>query len=93
MNEIEIQLTEEQIKDMQHCLGLDYVKKPYRNYVCYYESVSYWDDLVKKGVATLNIREQEGLIGKYYYYHLTELGIKIIIKINDNLNIDYPEEE
>jgi hypothetical protein len=78
MNETELDLSQEQIKDMEHCLGLDWSNKIYRNYVCFYEPVNYWEDLVSKGLATKRVLKQEGLIGEYHYYYLTELGITII---------------
>jgi hypothetical protein len=54
---------------MKHMLGLDYSKKPYRNYGFFYERQSDLEDLVIKDLAYAK-KIDEG-----YVYHLTKTGI------------------
>ena len=70
----EIKLTEQQKHKMLHALGLEYKKKAYRNYACYYAPEVVWEELVRLGAANLDIVEK----GKYYYYHVTKLGAEVL---------------
>lgn len=75
-------VNETHIREMQHCIGLDYKKprrgkyKAYRNY-CVYNAPNYkWDHLVSIGYAELRIEEREDYIPhKQYYYSLTKDGL------------------
>jgi len=69
-------VTTEQLKIMKHMLGLDYEKKPYRNYSYYYEPQPDCEDLVNKGLATKHNGDKEG----HVVYHLTKEGIEMVYK-------------
>lgn len=72
-------INQTQIDDMKHALGIYYKEKfvrekSYRNYYCDYEVNDSWEDLIRKGLASLVVRELDGK--KYYYYHVTEKGMR-----------------
>jgi hypothetical protein len=71
-------LTPTQIGKMRHALGLDYSRKPYRNY--YYCSApnDEWEDLVQKGFAT----KQEGMREGSVYYFVTYPALKLLYRKN-----------
>ncbi len=71
-----IEITEKQKKNMLHALGLDYKKKPYRNYYCCSENHEGWKDLVEKGLATK--RESSLLSRGDVYFFVTEEGSKLL---------------
>ena len=71
-----IQITKKERRALEHALGLDYKKKPYRNYVCFYEEEILWEILRKKGLAFRNIIKDPNKI--YYYYYVTEEGAKLL---------------
>lgn len=50
-------VTEYQLKLMKHCIGLDYKKKPYRNYFCTCPEDKDWNELVGKGLAIKSSKE------------------------------------
>lgn len=66
-----IMVTIEQLRLMKHLLGLDYSKKPYRNYGFFYGKQPDLDDLVGKDLAYIKA------IPEGFVYHLTETGIKV----------------
>ena len=75
-------VTERHIREMQHCIGLDY-KKPkrgkyeaWRNYCVYSVPHNTWEHLVKIGYARCDIQERSDYIPrKSYYYSLTREGL------------------
>lgn len=54
-----VQISGKQVEEMKHALGLNYKKRPYRNY--FYCSVDDkdWNDLVEKGFATKHKGQDE----------------------------------
>lgn len=70
----EIEISESQIDNMRHSLGLNYSKKPYRNrfYCC--SNNKNWNDLVEKGLAQKS-EEEKGQC----CFCLTELGVAFIL--------------
>ncbi|MNI86188.1 hypothetical protein D3C73_1432550 [compost metagenome] len=44
-------VSSEQLGKMKHCLGLNYKKRPYRNYFYCNDPNPLWEDLVHKGHA------------------------------------------
>lgn len=83
-----ITLTEKQIKEMKHALGLDWKNKPYRNFYCLYSADESWDELVKLGLATLHIIPPNELdLTTYYYYHVSEEGAKIFNEYGEEIKL------
>lgn len=78
-------VNETHIREMQHCIGLDY-KRPkrgkyeaYRNYCCYYTKDNTWEYLVKIGYAKCKIEEKKDFVpNKTYTYYLTEDGLNFM---------------
>lgn len=70
-----MKLTERQIDDMRHALGLTNSKKAYRNHYCAdpdnKDVVDSWDDLVSKGLA---VRHEPKPYLPYYTYQVTDAG-------------------
>jgi hypothetical protein len=58
-----LELTNYQIGKLKHCFGLDYSKKPYRNYYHCNDFNDEWEDMIAKGFAKKEIRED----GIFYY--------------------------
>jgi hypothetical protein len=74
-----IVITKGQQSDMEHALGLDYKKKPYRNRYCTSENDKEWNDLVSKGLALKGYRHDE-LYGKgNRMFWLTKAGVEFIL--------------
>ena len=69
-----IELSTNQISEMQHALGLNYKKKPTRNYYYCDGDRPSWSDLVDKGLATRN----EGWTEGKAYFRLTFEGVKTV---------------
>lgn len=75
-------VTEAHIREMKHCIGLDY-KRPkrgkyeaYRNYYALTAPNHIWEHLVSIGYATCDVQYQKGMIPpKQYYYSLTQAGL------------------
>lgn len=75
-------VTERHVREMQHCIGLDY-KKPkrgkyeaYRNYFMDGKPNEAWEHLVSIGYAKCSISEEKGMIPpKSYWYSLTQDGL------------------
>jgi len=72
-------LTELQIENMTHALGMNQKKKHYRNYFAAYkggEDFESWGMLVAKGYATmrLNIPSNNDIA----YFHVTDEGIEAL---------------
>ena len=83
-------LNNEQIKDMEHALGLPEARrkyryhyhrhgklylKSYRNYFQTSKNNENWNDLVNKGLAYKRVVE---LDQPYYYFHVTDDGIQYL---------------
>lgn len=67
-------LTREQYRQMQHALGLNYKKKPYRNRFYCDRKNPVWADLVDKGLATASTGWEEGKA----YFWLTYEAAKLV---------------
>ena len=65
-------VTQEQVSKMRHCIGLNYKKKPYRNYFYCTSPNPLWEDLVEKGLA----RKRGGVESGDVVYHLTYEAVK-----------------
>lgn len=68
-------VTESQIKQMKHALGLNYSKKKTRNYFYCGADNREWNDLVEKGLAT----KRPGWDDESAYFHVTEAGIELVM--------------
>lgn len=73
-----IDITEEQLRQMKHSLGLDYEKKPYRNYSFLNHKDKEWNDLVVKGLAAKS-RKEPNEWGSIYFW-LTKQGVEYIVE-------------
>ncbi len=60
---------------MKHMLGLDYKKKPYRNYGYFHSIQSDLEDLKKKNLAY----SHEASNGRDIVYHLTKEGVEFVL--------------
>lgn len=67
-----IALSKDQISEMNHALGLNYKKKPTRNYFYCDGNRQSWSDLVDKGLATRSVGWREGKA----YFRLTFEGMR-----------------
>jgi len=65
-----------QKENMEHALGLNYKKLPFRNYYCVYSRNASWEELIKKGLACVSIQRTKEQT--YYYYHVTDKGIELL---------------
>lgn len=65
-------ITKNQKRMMEHALGLNYEKAPFRNKYCTYSVDSEWEELKELGLAGCHIT----ISGKttYYFYYVTEKG-------------------
>ncbi|WP_242859897.1 hypothetical protein [Clostridium drakei] len=62
---------------MKHCIGLDYKKKPYRNYFCTCPGDKDWNELVDKGLAIKSKKEpNNGCI----YFWLSRQGVEYVLE-------------
>jgi hypothetical protein len=67
----QIQVSEEQLSDMKHTLGLNYKNKPYRNrFYCNKNDIN-WNDLVNKGLAKKGFEQENDRC----YFGLSKLGV------------------
>lgn len=71
-----IDVSERQLKEMKHCIGLDYKKRPYRNYFCTEEDDKYWNELVSKGLA---IKGKRIVNANCVYFFLTKQGVEYVL--------------
>ncbi|KAA6450970.1 hypothetical protein [Bacillus swezeyi] len=74
--EITSDLTDFQIGKLQHAFGLDYSKKPYRNYYYCSERNNEWEDMCKKEYATINIS------GDGFIYSGSLKGLRTVFRKN-----------
>lgn len=72
-----IEITDSQRDIMEHCIGLNYKKKPYRNYFFINHKDKEWNDLVDKGLAIKSSKEPDthGCI----YFWLSKQGVEFIL--------------
>lgn len=71
----QIEVTEEQIDEMRHALGLSYEKNPYRNRFYSSTSDKKWNDLVAKGLAEKGSNSEN----KNCHFWLSKLGVAFIL--------------
>ncbi len=69
-----VDLSKDQISEMNHALGLNYKKKPSQNYFYCDGNRPSWSDLVDKGFAVRNAGWTEGKA----YFRLTFEGMKLV---------------
>lgn len=69
-------VTAGQYKLMQHMLGLDYKKKPFRNYGYFYKEQPDLEGLVNIGLATKRNGDKEG----HVVYFLTKQGVEYVLR-------------
>lgn len=68
-------LSERQIDEMKHCIGLDYKNKPYRNRFYCQSDDENWNDLVNRGLANKGNEDKE----KHCCFWLNERGVAYIL--------------
>jgi len=71
-----MEITKKQRKEMEHALGLNYQKTPYRNKFCTYSPDKSWEDLMDKGIANVSITHSGERT--YYFYYVTKKGIEFL---------------
>lgn len=72
-----IEVTENQKDIMKHCIGLNYKKKPYRNYFFTSYKNEEWNDLVTKGLAIKSTKEPDRYDCVYFW--LSKQGVEFIL--------------
>lgn len=72
-----IEVTEEQLSEMQHCIGVSLGKKPYRNRFFTAETDKDWNDLVEKGLAIKG--EQHPNDDENIYFWLSQQGVEYVL--------------
>lgn len=69
-----VDVSKEQREEMEHAIGINYHKKPYRNKF-YTQSIDEkWNDLVNKGLA----KKSSGWEVGYSYFYLTIEGFAFL---------------
>lgn len=69
-----VEVSEEQLRLMKHMLGLNYRKKPYRNYGFFYKEHEELEPLINKRLAG-----KVSIPGKGLNYHLTKQGVEFVL--------------
>ncbi|MGE7922354.1 hypothetical protein ACQKND_04100 [Viridibacillus arvi] len=72
-----LELTDFQVGKLKHCFGLDYSKKPYRNYYHCNQSNDEWEDLCVKGYAVKEVKGEREII-----YSGTLKGLRKVFRRN-----------
>lgn len=72
-----IEVSEEQLEEMRHALGLNYQKKPFRNYFFINHENKNWNDLVKKGLA-IKSDDEPNSWGSIYFW-LSKQGVEYVL--------------
>lgn len=72
-----IEITSNQRELMEHCIGVDYKNKPYRNYFFTNYADEEWNDLVNKGLA-IKSKEKPNSWGSIYFW-LSKQGVEYIL--------------
>jgi hypothetical protein len=75
-----IRLTDTQIEEMKHALGLNYSKTQTRNYFYTDADDREWNDLVEKGFAV----KRKGWDEESAYFRLTDEGIAYLAGLEDD---------
>jgi hypothetical protein len=78
-----IYLSDRQIDEMRHALGLDYKNKPYRNRFYCNSDDEKWNDLVKKGLALKGEYVESG----HCYFWLNHKGVAYILGKSISLEV------
>jgi hypothetical protein len=71
-----LNLTDHQLGKLRHSFGLDYSRKPYRNYYHCNQENEEWEDMVNKGYAIKRIE------GKDIIYHGTHKALRLVFRRN-----------
>ncbi|MCI3922450.1 hypothetical protein MO973_19645 [Paenibacillus sp. TRM 82003] len=71
------EITESQIEQMKHALGMNYAKLPTRNFFYCELDDPEWNDLVEKGFAY----KRPGWDDESAYFYVTEAGVNHIFAI------------
>lgn len=71
-----IEVTPYQLELMKHCIGLNYKKRPYRNYFCTSPNDKDWNELVDKGLA---IKSNEKPNNECIYFWLSRQGVEYVL--------------
>ncbi|MBP1950268.1 hypothetical protein [Virgibacillus litoralis] len=72
-----LKLTDYQVGKLKHCFGLDYSRKPYRNYYHCNQTNDEWEDLCAKGYANKQIKGEKEII-----YFGTLKGLREVFRRN-----------
>ncbi len=72
-----LKLTDFQVGKLKHCFGLDYSRKPYRNYYHCSRSNDEWEDMCVKGYANKEVKGECEII-----YFGTLKGLKKVFRSN-----------
>ncbi len=72
-----LKLTDYQLGKLKHAFGLDYSKKPYRNYYQCNTFNDEWEDLCNKGYATRRIYKKDEIV-----YFGTLKGLREVFRRN-----------
>ncbi|MEB6549758.1 hypothetical protein MXL46_11740 [Heyndrickxia sporothermodurans] len=72
-----LKLTDYQLGKLKHAFGLDYSKKPYRNYYHCNKNNDEWEDMCIKGYATKRIYKEDEIV-----YFGTLKGLREVFRRN-----------
>lgn len=72
-----LKLTDSQLGKLKHAFGLDYSKKPYRNYYHCTRTNDEWEDMCNKGYATKKIYKEDEIV-----YFGTLKGLREVFRRN-----------
>lgn len=72
-----LDLTKYQLGKLKHAFGLDYSKKPYRNYYQCPSDNEEWEDMCKKGYATKRVFGEKEVV-----YFGTLQGLRKVFRPN-----------
>lgn len=72
-----IDITESQRHIMEHCIGLNYKRKPFRNYFFTNNTDKEWNVLVDKGLAIKSGKEPDS--NGCIYFWLSKQGVEFIL--------------
>jgi hypothetical protein len=72
-----LKLTDYQLGKLKHAFGLDYSKKPYRNYYHCNKDNDEWEDMCSKGYATKRIKKEDEIV-----YFGTLKGLREVFRRN-----------
>jgi hypothetical protein len=72
-----LKLTDSKLGKLKHCFGLDYSRKPYRNYYQSSRIDEEWEDMCVKGYATREIKGERIIV-----YYGTLKGLREVYRRN-----------